>query len=128
MEYVFAAMAALFFVALAVLGPLFGADSRDGRDWRPTGPTRTPGPRPPGRIRAFWRRQVRLWERVLTAHQPWRGQGDPLRWRRDGDRWILDGSTAPADDAGPVSDAGALSGNAFDNRVDDGEDLRRIGS
>lgn len=128
MEYVFAAMAALFFVALAVLGPLFGADSRDGRDWRPTGPTRRSALRPPRRIRAFWRRQVRLWERVLTAHQPWRGQDDPLRWRHDGDQWILDGSTAPADDTGPVSDAAALSGKAFDNRVDDGEDLRRIGS
>ena len=25
----------LFLVALAVFGPLLGADSRDGRDWRP---------------------------------------------------------------------------------------------
>jgi hypothetical protein len=25
----------LFFVALAVLAPLFGADTRDGRDWQP---------------------------------------------------------------------------------------------
>lgn len=24
-----------FFAAVAVLGPLFGADSRDGRDWAP---------------------------------------------------------------------------------------------
>ena len=23
------------FIALAILGPLFGADSRDGRDWKP---------------------------------------------------------------------------------------------
>lgn len=128
MEYVFAAVAALFFVALAVLGPLFGADSRDGRDWRPTGPTTPSAPRPRRRIRAFWGRQVRCWERSLTAHQPWRGQGDPLRWRRDGDRWILDGSTAPADDAAPVSETGALFDNEFDNRVDGGEDLRRIGS
>lgn len=128
MEYVLAAIAALFFVALAVLGPLFGADSRDGRDWRPTGPTTPPAARRPARIRAFWQRQVRLWERVLTAHQPWRGQADPLHWRRDGDRWVLDGSTAPADDAAPLSDAGALFDNEFDNRIDDGQDLRHIGS
>lgn len=127
MEYVLAAMAALFFVALAVLGPLFGADSRDGRDWRPTGPTPPATPRPPGRIRAFGRRQVRLWEAVLTAHQPWgRGHADPLRWRREGDRWVLDGSTAPSHDA--AREGGALFDNEFDNRVDDGEDLRRIGS
>ncbi|MDX6217087.1 MAG: hypothetical protein QOG99_2671 [Frankiales bacterium] len=25
----------IFFLALAVLAPLFGADSRDGRDWQP---------------------------------------------------------------------------------------------
>jgi hypothetical protein len=25
----------LFLLALAVLGPLLGADSRDGRDWQP---------------------------------------------------------------------------------------------
>lgn len=28
-------MIVLVLVALAVLGPLFGADTRDGRDWNP---------------------------------------------------------------------------------------------
>ncbi|MCF2527615.1 hypothetical protein [Yinghuangia soli] len=81
-----------FLVALAVLGPFFGADSRDGRDWRPTG--RRAAART-GRVRALAKRQVVLWDAYLTADQPWRERG-PLRWRRAGGAWVLDGDTPPA--------------------------------
>lgn len=81
----------LFFVGAAVLGPRYGADTRDGRDWQPTA-GRTTAKR--GTVGAFARRQVRMWEAVLTAQQPWRGS-EPLRWREQDGAWVLVGDTAP---------------------------------
>lgn len=92
MEYATAGLLIVFLLVVVVLGPLYGADSRDGRDWRPT------GPRPQRKHRGVAeraRRQVALWDAYLTANQPWREQG-PLRWRRIGDQWLLEGDTPPA--------------------------------
>jgi hypothetical protein len=108
MEFGTAGFALVFLVAVAVLGPVLGADSRDGRDWRPTGPrtTRT-------RLLDRTRRQIALWEAYLTSHQAWRAKG-PLRWRKEGDTWVLDGEVAPADypktaDDSPDDDAHACA-------------------
>ncbi|RKS76372.1 hypothetical protein BZB76_1726 [Actinomadura pelletieri DSM 43383] len=55
MLYVFALIA-----ALAVLGPLFGADSRDGLDWTPN---------------HFWRRRSPEQPPVRTSDSPVRAGG-----------------------------------------------------
>lgn len=87
-------------VMLAILGlwMRYGADSRDGQDWRPgmvrPGPVRRP--HRPGedlrtmarRIRAAHERQVALHERYLARQRPWLSAR--LRWK--GSRlvgWLL---------------------------------------
>lgn len=47
-----------------------------------------------GRLRELARRNVDLWESVLSANQPWRDHG-PLRWREARGTWVLDGETSP---------------------------------
>ncbi|WTW92756.1 hypothetical protein OG216_04890 [Streptomycetaceae bacterium NBC_01309] len=111
MEYATAGLLIAFVVVVVVLGPLFGADSRDGRDWQST------GPRPERKRRGMAeraRRQVALWDAYLTANQPWREQG-PLRWRRIGDEWLLEGDTPPAlpDEASRGGDTGSVAGSAI---------------
>lgn len=111
MEYATAGLLIAFVVVVVVLGPLFGADSRDGRDWQPT------GPRPERKRRGMAeraRRQVALWDAYLTANQPWREQG-PLRWRRIGDEWLLEGDTPPALPAAASrgGDTGSVAGSAI---------------
>lgn len=96
MEFGAGTVAIIFFVAVAVLGPRFGADSRDGRDWQPTGP-RSGGRRSAARERA--KRQVALWEAYLTAHHPWRERG-PLQWREVDGEWMLEGDTPPLPPSG----------------------------
>ncbi|MDI2129779.1 hypothetical protein [Yinghuangia seranimata] len=92
MEFGTASLLIAFIVAVAVLGPVLGADSRDGRDWRPTGP-RTKGS-VADRLRGRARRQAALWDAYLTDRQATRESG-PLRWRKAGSEWVLDGATAP---------------------------------
>jgi hypothetical protein len=58
---------ALALIALAVLGPLYGADSRDGLDW-------TPG--------NFWLRRRPRPDRFRSPGSPGRGGGDPFSAER----------------------------------------------
>ncbi|MGW0658674.1 hypothetical protein [Streptodolium elevatio] len=110
MEYATAGLLIAFLVVVVVLGPLFGADSRDGRDWRPTGPR--PERKRVGVVERA-RRQVALWDAYLAANQPWREEG-PLRWRRIGDEWRLEGDTPPElpDGAQHKGDTGPVAGSA----------------
>lgn len=119
MEFGAGTFAIVFLVVVAVLGPFFGADSRDGRDWRPTGPR--PERKRTKRVRERVRRQVALWDAYLTANQPWREHG-PMRWRDAGGTWVLDGDTPPDlphDDADPVPN-GKTDGTNDDSDDTDG--------
>ncbi|HTF49920.1 MAG TPA: hypothetical protein VK735_20960 [Pseudonocardia sp.] len=84
-------------IALAVLAPRYGADLRDGSDWRYQrdqtlaggGPRHTPrsdlaalhrwmswvG----GLLARRWDAQERAWDAAWRAHQPWRGDEPPAR-------------------------------------------------
>lgn len=93
----------LFLLVLAVVVPRYGADSRDGQDWRRgSGERRPPAVRPAPlsdvaavarwvrrrvsgsrigrRLARAWRAQERAWEAAWLSHQPWRGDDVPLRW------------------------------------------------
>ncbi|MBB6376131.1 hypothetical protein BKA01_003389 [Pseudonocardia eucalypti] len=114
----------LIMVALAVLlaawGPLFGVDSRDGRDWY-NRPAREVLPRPGRGVRerlarcwswlaGAWDRQERAWGECWRVHQPWRGDDlppdwDELHWRVVRGEYRLAGRlmpppTPPADRSG----------------------------
>lgn len=89
---------------LALSGLRYGADTRDGRDWR-----RGPQPRTSGyrrqhslpadlrrlarSIRDSYRAQNDLWERYFRAQRPWESR--TLRWTRDHRGWRLEGDTMP---------------------------------
>lgn len=138
MEYAATGLLIAFFAVAVVLGPLFGADSRDGRDWRPTGPR--PERKRPGVVERA-RRQVALWDAYLTANQPWheaepphddaplRDQG-PLRWRRVGGEWLLEGDTPPELPAVTprTRDTGSVAGTVTGSATGPADDIDGVGS
>jgi hypothetical protein len=101
---------------LALMGATawrYGADSRDGRDWRIDRPLGPDGPayrrahtlgadlaslrRRIGRLMAgiadLHRDQVTMWEHYFAVGRPW--ERDLLRWVRTGRGWVLRGHVAP---------------------------------
>ncbi|HZZ45975.1 MAG TPA: hypothetical protein VFE65_03725 [Pseudonocardia sp.] len=106
-------------VVLAVVTPMFGADSRDGLDWS-AGPAWARSGRLPGmdrsegrpalrsrltalgrRVGAAWLRYERAHEVFSRAQQPWldeprTAERESLRWRRGMfGRWRLTGRVLP---------------------------------
>lgn len=93
-------------IALILLtGLRYGADSRDGRDWRRwdrsrlrTGYTRRHSPlrdlRRLGRaIRSVHEGHTQAWECYLRAQRPWESRS--MRWSRGLGGWRLDGDKLP---------------------------------
>lgn len=107
------------FVVLALLTLRYGADSRDGADWRfreswLDGTARRTRHTVTADLRAVvgllrrlgqgapraWDRQERAWGACWQAHQPWRGDDlpdrcDELHWRRVNGGWRLVGRLLP---------------------------------
>ncbi len=116
---------ALVIALIGLLAACFGADSRDGQDWRrggwrpPHHPPRPAGADPVAVLRRSWaavvrgwRTQAGMWERHLGSVQPW--MHDRLRWRDDHDGPRLQGRILPS---WPVDDADTPSRRGTDDGV-----------